>query len=66
MGNKAIPSSGIYCACKGCTERYVGCHSNCEKYKDFLQRNEDVRNQRKLDSIGGETQWLYIKSKRRK
>lgn len=20
-------------ACRGCTERYVGCHAECEKYK---------------------------------
>ena len=21
------------CSCKGCNERYPGCHSKCEKYK---------------------------------
>lgn len=24
--------------CKDCTERYVGCHSKCEKYVDFRKR----------------------------
>lgn len=23
------------CPCKDCTDRYVGCHSNCSKYKDW-------------------------------
>lgn len=23
--------------CKGCTERQVGCHSKCEKYKAFQE-----------------------------
>lgn len=23
----------IKCECKGCTKRFVGCHSTCESYK---------------------------------
>jgi hypothetical protein len=24
--------------CKGCQERYVGCHSECEKYKEYKRQ----------------------------
>lgn len=28
-------------SCKGCTNRYVGCHSQCEDYQnDVLRRHE--------------------------
>lgn len=29
--------------CKDCAERYVGCHSGCEKYKDFRQELDKQR-----------------------
>lgn len=32
--------------CKDCGSRYVGCHSDCEKYKDFrdeVDRNNDLK-----------------------
>lgn len=32
--------------CKGCSERFVGCHSNCEKYKEFTQENDEIRKKR--------------------
>ena len=25
------------CECKDCTERHVGCHATCEKYKAFRE-----------------------------
>ena len=25
----------LYAPCKGCTEREVGCHANCERYAEF-------------------------------
>lgn len=27
------------CNCKGCKERYVGCHATCESYKKFVEDN---------------------------
>lgn len=30
-------------ACKDCTERYVGCHSECEKYQAYLDELYDMR-----------------------
>jgi hypothetical protein len=32
--------------CKDCGDRNVGCHSVCEKYKEFAKENERVRNER--------------------
>ena len=29
--------------CKGCTDRYLMCHSNCEKYKQYKLENERVK-----------------------
>lgn len=26
--------------CKGCTERYLGCHDHCEKYKEAYKREK--------------------------
>lgn len=30
-------------SCKDCNERKVGCHSNCEKYKEFYKKNEEKK-----------------------
>lgn len=33
----------VYCSCKDCIERHVGCHSTCEKYLEFLKKNEEEK-----------------------
>ncbi len=43
-------SNGITCACKGCTERHVGCHSSCPKYKAFLEENEKRKQEERNES----------------
>lgn len=30
-------------SCKGCTERYVGCHSSCEKYIAEKAENDRIK-----------------------
>ncbi|MBO5389411.1 MAG: hypothetical protein J6A59_15010 [Lachnospiraceae bacterium] len=30
--------------CKGCTDRYLGCHDKCDKYREFKQYNEELKN----------------------
>ena len=41
--------------CKDCTERYLGCHDHCEKYKEFdvvrkrLNEEKLVRQQTNYD-----------------
>ena len=29
------------CKCKGCTERYSGCHDHCESYKAYRKELDD-------------------------
>ena len=38
-------------SCRRCNERQVGCHSNCENYKQQQKRNEKIRQARKLDKL---------------
>lgn len=33
-------------ACMNCTERYIGCHAECEKYKEFADKCDKVRKAR--------------------
>lgn len=33
-------------ACKGCQDRKVGCHSQCEKYKELQEHYAKVRQER--------------------
>lgn len=41
--------------CKGCKERKENCHSECEKYQEFLKENEKIREARKEDTINRST-----------
>lgn len=29
--------------CKGCTERYSGCHTQCEDYKEYIKGLEEKK-----------------------
>lgn len=33
----------LHSPCKFCDNRYLGCHKECEKYKDFQKKNEEQR-----------------------
>ena len=33
--------------CQGCTDRALGCHSTCEKYKEFRAKQEVIYKARK-------------------
>lgn len=44
-----------YAPCKGCTERVVGCHSNCEKYKEFKDYVAKIRKNEKKEHISRST-----------
>lgn len=43
------------CPCKGCADRYAGCHSNCLKYIGWKQDHEaklqNLREQKQLDKL---------------
>lgn len=36
--------------CKGCNERVLYCHSNCEKYKLFKERKQCARDRERSES----------------
>ena len=38
-------------SCKDCTKRHIGCHSECEEYKEFVEKNKAISRARFLDSI---------------
>lgn len=33
----------IQSTCLGCTKREVGCHSKCEEYREFQEKNRQLR-----------------------
>ena len=43
--------------CKGCLDRYVGCHSKCDKYIEQKIKNDEVNNKR-LEYIKSNA-WTY-------
>ena len=38
-------------SCMDCTKRYIGCHSTCEEYKQFVEKNKAVSRARFLDAM---------------
>ena len=32
--------------CKGCEERYIGCHSKCSKYKECSDKSHEINDKR--------------------
>ena len=36
--------------CKGCKDRVTGCHSKCDRYKDFQVENERIKELRRKDT----------------
>lgn len=35
--------------CKHCKERYFGCHSECERYKEYDELNKKIRELRLVE-----------------
>lgn len=35
-------------SCKDCQDRYIGCHSNCEKYKEWKAKKNEEKEKIKL------------------
>lgn len=36
--------------CYGCDEREMGCHSWCERYKRYLEKNEVIKARKRADA----------------
>lgn len=53
MSNKA--------PCKGCAERYVGCHSNCEGYKDFVVKNNELKETKRRANLNQSSRSAKVK-----
>jgi hypothetical protein len=49
--------------CKDCDDRYVGCHIDCEKYNDFVRKNE-IYKAEKLKINAGKNYSKKFKNKR--
>ncbi len=45
------------CACFNCTERQLGCHDTCPKYKEF-RKNKDFERAERLKKMK-EDNWAY-------
>jgi hypothetical protein len=42
-------TSNIKCPCKDCADRLVGCHSTCEKYKEYKQLLSELPKDKRED-----------------
>lgn len=37
----------LNCKCKDCKIRTINCHSYCEDYKNYVRRNEELKEKKK-------------------
>lgn len=44
--------------CKGCKDRHVGCHSECNKYIEAKRKNEEIRATQEKESVLNES--IYV------
>ena len=51
--------------CKDCTDRQLGCHSVCEKYKEYAKHNEERRKLREKYNLENNLYWDTIRKGRR-
>jgi len=52
--------SNIKCACQGCKERYVGCHSTCEEYLEYARQNKEYKEKIKAFDESDRLHYAYI------
>lgn len=38
-------------SCKDCTKRHIGCHSECEEYKQFVEKNKSISHAKFIESM---------------
>lgn len=43
--------------CMNCSDRFIGCHSSCDKYSKYKTRSEEIQNNRKKELLPN----IYIK-----
>lgn len=49
-------------SCYGCTERYIGCHSNCIHHKRRTQKRQQIKQKMLEDRCVDYEIYLYDKS----
>lgn len=49
--------------CYGCDEREVGCHSECEKYKEYIAENEKRKEEHRKNYAVNDVLYAYKKDK---
>lgn len=72
--NKFEAKGNYFNCCKHCTERYVGCHSDCEKYLEDKAKyeaakaeySEAVKEYSQLDGYEYKKRAQYKREKKRK
>lgn len=52
--------------CKDCEDRYVGCHSDCDKYSEYVRYKEKLKQKEREENINTSSGWGYIPRKKRK
>jgi len=50
--------------CKDCTERYLGCHDYCDKYKEWKQYRNDIKHKTEMDKWNHRSTATSKKSKK--
>ena len=58
----------IYAPCKDCKDRFLGCHSKCDKYKDYKKKSEelnDMKNKSENISMRGYINDMSIRRKKK-
>lgn len=57
-------------SCKGCIERYVGCHGKCEKYSEFKNKvkeiNDSIKKENKVTNFKIEAEVNTLKKLKKK
>ena len=51
--------------CKGCKDRHVMCHSDCEIYKNFRLKLEEINKKRRYDNLVQDYGWGYTQRRRK-
>lgn len=48
--------------CFNCDERKIGCHSTCERYKEWCIKNEQIKEKNRLQSKLNAHYWLSLEN----
>lgn len=52
--------------CHYCTERYLGCHDHCEKYKEAYARETELIEKAKKEKMGDREHLNYLRADKEK